>query len=103
MTSPTTLIVLAVILASCVILSVYNAAVALVWACQNKSWLVASRAAYPLMVVASCGFMLDHIQFKITGTDGFTDVMVIVIGVFMFIATLLRTLAIVIHKDGKQD
>lgn len=101
MTSLPVLIALAVVLASCVILSVYNAIVALVWAVRYKSWLGASRAAYPLMVVAACGFMLDHIQFKVTGENGIADIMVVAIGIFMFIATVLRTLAIVIHKDGR--
>jgi len=101
MTSLPVLIALAVVLASCVILSVYNAIVALVWAVRYKSWLGASRAAYPLMVVAACGLMLDHVQYQITGKNGIADILVVAIGIFMSIATALRTLAIIIYKDGR--
>jgi len=95
------LIALAVVLFFSVVLSVYNALVAIVWAARERSWLVASRAAYPLAVAAACGFMLDHIQFKLTGVNGIADLLVVSIGIFVFCAAVIRTLAIVIHKDSR--
>jgi len=101
MMSQAGLIVLAVVLASCVIFSVYNAIVSIVWSIRQKSWLAASRAAYPLAVAAAAGFMLDRIQFKLTGLNGIDDLLIIVIGIFIFVATIVRTIAIVAHKDNQ--
>jgi len=95
------LIVLAVILASSTVLSVYNAVVSVVWAVKQRSWLAASRAAYPMAVAAACGFVLDRVQFKLTGINGIDDLLIVIISLFIFVATVVRTTAIIMHKDNK--
>lgn len=94
MTTPV-LTALAISLYISVFLSIGLFIILLVKGIIIRSIIEASRCLYPAALVFVCGLQLDRVQYKLTGLNGTEDIWIILAAVFVLIAAVLRTVAVV--------